>query len=491
MKFVLYTRKSTEQEERQALSIESQLRELRDLAAKEQLEIVASLCEARTAREPGRTVFAEMLDMIEKGKADGILAWHPDRLARNSVDGGKIIYLLDTGRLKALRFPTFWFEPTPQGKFMLQIAFGQSKYYVDNLSENIKRGIRQKLHRGEWSWSAPIGYRNNAHKRNIEPHPENGLIVRKAFELYAAGGYTFAALRNKLTALGLGTRSGKELAVASVQRMLQDPVYHGMMKINGELFPASFTPLIGKALFDEVQEVMRSRGKPRRGREHAFPFTGWLRCAECGCAITAQVQKGHHYYHCTKKKGPCPRKGYLREEKLLDRVKAIVGQLSLPDDWADNILRKLGEEETREQTENRAAVQHFEQAKQNIESKLSGLLDLKLEGVLDTGEYIAKKNQLVSRKAGIEQEIRDATQKQAHWIEPMREMILRSKQAKTLLHTENLSEIPAFLKTAGSNWLLKGAAVRCEAKKGWRVLRQRGRFRTWWVRWDLNPRPIA
>jgi len=256
MKFILYTRKSTEQEERQTLSIEAQLRELREIAAKEQLEIVASLCEARTAREPGRTAFAEMLEMIERGKADGILSWHPDRLARNSVDGGRIIYLLDTGKLKALRFPTFWFEPTPQGKFMLQIAFGQSKYYVDNLSENIKRGIRQKLHRGEWSWSAPLGYRNNARRKNIEPHPENGPILRKAFELYATGSYTLKALRDELTKLGLRTRSGKELAVASVQRMLSDPVYHGVMKINGELFPGSFTSLIGKTLFDKVQEVM-------------------------------------------------------------------------------------------------------------------------------------------------------------------------------------------------------------------------------------------
>jgi DNA invertase Pin-like site-specific DNA recombinase len=91
-----------------------------------------------------------MLAGIENGKAEGILAWHPDRHARNSVDGGRIIYLVDTGKIRELKFSTFWFDPTPQGKFMLNIAFGQSKYYVDNLSENIKRGIRQKLINGIW-----------------------------------------------------------------------------------------------------------------------------------------------------------------------------------------------------------------------------------------------------------------------------------------------------------------------------------------------------
>src|SRR3989338_2568689 len=145
MKYFIYIRKSTDSEERQVMSLESQFSELKEFAAKEKLEIVASFQEAKTAKEPGRKVFAEMLDRICAGEAGEILAWHPDRLARNSIDGGKIIYLLDTGKLLDLKFPTFWFDSTPQGKFMMNIAFGQSKYYIDNLSENIKRGHRAKL----------------------------------------------------------------------------------------------------------------------------------------------------------------------------------------------------------------------------------------------------------------------------------------------------------------------------------------------------------
>ena len=138
-KFLLYARKSTDEPDRQVLSIEAQITELKEFAKKENLEIVDIFIESQTAKEPGRPIFNEMLSQIEKGKADGILAWHPDRLARNSIDGGRIIYLLDIGKIKELKFPTFWFEPTPQGKFMLNIAFGQSKYYIDNLSEIIFR----------------------------------------------------------------------------------------------------------------------------------------------------------------------------------------------------------------------------------------------------------------------------------------------------------------------------------------------------------------
>jgi len=118
-KFFLYARKSTDVEDKQVLSIEAQLTELRAFAKNENLEIVEEFVEKQSAKIPGRPIFGKMLEKIEKGEAQGILAWHADRLARNSVDGGRIIYLLDCGHIQSLKFPTLWFENTPQGKFML------------------------------------------------------------------------------------------------------------------------------------------------------------------------------------------------------------------------------------------------------------------------------------------------------------------------------------------------------------------------------------
>ena len=150
-KYFLYARKSTEDKERQVMSIEAQLAELAEFAKRENIEIVETFIESKSAKKPGREIFNEMMSKVQESKTPvGLLAWHPDRLARNSVDGGQIIYSIDISKIVSLRFPTFWFEPTPQGLFMLQVAFGQSKYYFDNLSENVKRGIRQKLRRGEW-----------------------------------------------------------------------------------------------------------------------------------------------------------------------------------------------------------------------------------------------------------------------------------------------------------------------------------------------------
>ena len=141
IKYFIYCRKSSEEEERQIISIEAQLTELRDFAKSQGLFVIKEYTESKTAKDPGRPVFNQMLEGIEKGTAQGILAWNPDRLARNSIDGGRVIYLVDTQKITSLKFPTHWFEPTPQGKFMLSVAFGQAKYYTDNLPENILKSI--------------------------------------------------------------------------------------------------------------------------------------------------------------------------------------------------------------------------------------------------------------------------------------------------------------------------------------------------------------
>jgi DNA invertase Pin-like site-specific DNA recombinase len=154
----IYARKSTDTEDRQVYSIDHQLRELRELAAKYNIEVVAEFVEHCTAKMPGRPVFNEMLARVKKGEVSCILAWHPDRLARNSVDGGTIMYYIDTGVLTDLKFATFWFEPTPQGMLMLSIAFGMSKYHVDSMSQGIKRAYKRRVQDGFWPRLAPLGY---------------------------------------------------------------------------------------------------------------------------------------------------------------------------------------------------------------------------------------------------------------------------------------------------------------------------------------------
>ncbi len=304
-KYFIYIRKSTDENNRQVLSLEAQEVELKELAKRERLNIVDIFKESQTAKEPGRPLFNKMLSRIEKGEAQGILAWHPDRLARNSIDGGRIIFLIDSGKIQSLKFPTFWFEPTPQGKFMLNIAFGQSKYFVDNLSENTKRGLRQKLRRGEMPGLAPLGYLNDLRIHTMVKDPQRFRFVKKLFELYATSNYSLKDLQKKITSAGLLSRKGNKLSISVIQNILQNPFYYGVFKYNGELYQGIHKSMISKKFFDKCQKVLKDRARPIKRSGKIYAFRGLLKCGECDCSITSEIQREHIYYRCTKKKIPC------------------------------------------------------------------------------------------------------------------------------------------------------------------------------------------
>ena len=498
MKYILYARKSTEEEDRQVLSIEGQLVELQEYAAKEKLEIVASLCEAKTAKEPGRIKFAEMLLLLEKGKADGIISWHPDRLARNSVDGGKIIHFVDRGLIRSLKFPTFWFEATPQGLFMLNIAFGQSKYFVDNLRENVKRGLRQKIRNGVWPGWAPVGYLNNPKTRGVDIDPDKSPKVRKVFELYATGSYPLHSLANWCVKDNLKGNKNNKISISSLQKILQNIFYIGLMKFKGEVFEGTHEPLISKKLFDKCQEVMAKRGKKKDIRKHYFVFLGLLKCASCGCAITAEIQKGHHYYHCTKKKGPCQEKHFLREEALTEQIKSFLQKVSLSSQDTEKVLVELQKDKERAKEEAKTTIQNLKTKLTETEAKLEKLLDAYLGEVISAEDYKARKANLVTQKVELGDKIRDFEQKGLSWLEPAREFVLSLNQAAKLIETENKEEMTTFLKNIGSNHILRNREFVFTPKIEYELVAERSeagfhslQFPQWCRGRDSNPHVLA
>ncbi len=486
-KFFLYARKSTDEADRQVLSIEAQLTEAREFAKKEGLMVAKEFIEKQSAKKPGRHVFNKMLAGIEAGEAQGLLAWHPDRLARNSVDAGKVIHLLDTGKLETLKFPQFWFDKTPQGLFMLNIAFGQSKYYIDNLRQNIKRGLRQKVRKGVYPGKAPLGYLNKLDDHTIIKDPENWRKVKKVFEAYATGKYTLDDLRELALSLGLvSPRSKKKLSNATTQRMLENPFYYGCFEYKGELHEGIHEPIISKQLFDKAQEVMEDRGKPRKDTDYDWAFLGMFTCGECGRSITAEQHTKKsglvfRYYRCTKKGTDCEQK-YIRDKNLIKQLNQICQKVALPDDWLGPVLNKLDKEEKEISQSSASFTQNLEEKIERTNEKLSKVLDLHLDGVLTLEEYKQKKNQLVEKKADLKQKIKDFGRKGNYWLEPMRNFILQAHQAKNIAETENLKKKRSFLQKIGSNWQLKDKIVEFSPQNQWKLVADESgfsKFPTW------------
>jgi len=487
MKYIAYCRKSTDEKDRQVLSIESQVEELKEFARKENLEVVEFVTESKTAKEPGREKFNEVIKRIEKGEIQGILAWHPDRLARNSIDGGRIIYLLDIGKLQDLKFPTFWFENTPQGKFMLSIAFGQSKYYIDNLSENIKRGVRQKLRRGEWPLKAPYGYINDPKLRNINIDPESSRVVKKAFKLFLDG-KTFTEISRHMCSFGIAKKDGKPLKINQIRKMLTNKFYVGIFKYAGEYHEASHKCFISKELFRVAQKRLAEIENPRK-RKHHFPFIGMARCGECGSAITAESHTKYYkrtdrvaiydYYRCTKKLGACYQKGVFRQDDFEKQLRDRVSDVAIPVSWGTkwlNSFEKDRKNETKLASENAIRL---ELEQRGVEGKLNKLLDGYLEEIIDPEVYKQKKNELFEQKLELQEKIALTKEKGSNWIEPFGNFIKSSINCGKIAHVKNNSDELAFVgRNVGSNFFLFNLRLTAEYKKGFDTVKSyRARIR--------------
>jgi DNA invertase Pin-like site-specific DNA recombinase len=478
MRYFIYARKSTDDEDRQILSIEAQLVELRAFAKRENLFVCKELIEAKTAKEPGRPLFNALLSSLEKGEAEGILAWHPDRLARNSVDGGKIIYLLDRGVIKDLKFPTYRLDNNAQGKFMLSIAFGQSKYYIDALSENIRRGIRLKLSKGIWPQWAPIGYLNDHKTRTIILDEGKAPFIKRVFELYSTGNYTLEEIRNKINPLGMTGRKDKPLSISQYQTMLKNPLYYGVFRYKGEVYEGTHQPIITKKIFDRCQEVMRMRGKHKEPQAEKFVLRGLMRCGECGRMITAELQKGHIYYRCTKRLTNCNQK-YVREEELAAQIKSVIQKVSLSDKWTKKIIEELEKDRNASLHSSQAQQQNLEAKVKEMDDKISKLIDIYLESTITLEEYQRKKEDFINEKRKLQESARDFAAGSNSWFEPTRDFVTSLNRAEYAVKEGNLESQKEFLEKIGSNFILKERRLVFSAEGPYRGFLLNAPFPNW------------
>lgn len=387
--YFIYVRKSTDVEDKQVLSVEAQIVELRKFATDNNLKIGGVIIEKKPAKTPGRPKFNKMLKRIEAGETSGILSWHPDRLARNSIDGGQIIYLLDQMRLQSLKFPTFWFENTSQGKFMLSMAFSQSKYYVDNLSENTKRGLRQKVRLGHYPSIAPIGYINDVRTKTIVVDKRRSPLVIEAYELYAEGNKKLQDIADFLKSKGIMTKGKKPSSKDQIKYILTNPFYYGHFRYNGEVHEGKHKPIMEKRLFDKVQAVIMQRGHQTKGSIDPQIFCGLLRCGSCNMYITAEKKTKHQkngntheyvYYRCTRKsKAVKCIEPAVTERALTPQLVDILQGYALPKSWANALTTMLEDDEKKAEQSSGVFIADAQNKIGSLQSKLQRLLNSYLD----------------------------------------------------------------------------------------------------------------
>ena len=345
VRYCLYARKSTESDEKQALSIDSQVKEMLQIAEREELEIVDIRREAHSAKESGqRPVFAEILRDIQVGRYTGVLTWAPDRLSRNAGDLGSLVDLMDQGKLVEIRTYGQYFKNSPNEKFLLMILCSQAKLENDNKSINVKRGLRTRCEMGLWPAPAPVGYVNDKRadrKGHVHVDPERSPIVKKMFEKVAyekwSGKKLFHWLKFELNFKSVTGNKG--LTLSNIYLILQNDFYYGTFEYprkSGLWYKGAHEPIITKELFDLVQQQVKSQVIKTENKE--FAFTKLMECGLCGSGVCAdekfKKQKNGNihryvYYGCTKFKDKNCKCGYISEESLIEQFVALMDRINL------------------------------------------------------------------------------------------------------------------------------------------------------------------
>lgn len=344
LKYCLYARKSTEQDERQALSIDSQIKEMLEMANRDGLNIVEVRKESHSAKASGaRPVFNELITNLRSGKFNAILTWAPDRLSRNAGDLGSLVDLMDQKLLHEIRTHGQKFGNNPNEKFLLMILCSQAKLENDNKSINVKRGLRAKLELGLWPGTPPTGYlseHRTDRKGHILTDPHRAPIIKKMFEKVANEQYSGRDIHNWLKKeLNFKTKGGKHLSLSNIYIILKNTFYYGVVQYpegSGKWYTGKHEPIITKELYDKVQERITRGNIVRVSKE--FSFTKLMTCGLCGSGVSAEekykelkdgTNKIYVYYGCSRSRDLNCKSGYIREEELVEQLAKIIDQIDI------------------------------------------------------------------------------------------------------------------------------------------------------------------
>ncbi len=401
---VIYARVSTKEQQAEGYSIPAQLKAVRAFCELQGLSPVEEFIEAESAGKAGRKRFTEMVVFLSANTHIRVVVAHKlDRLYRNFRDQ---VTLEDLG-VRA-RYVVGDIPDTPQGELLRDVNLSVAKFYVANLSEEVKKGMDEKVSQGGWPHLAPTGYLNDKNTRTLVLDPVNAPLVRFAFERYATGEVSLAMLADELFAKGFRSRSGKRMGSSALHTMLKNPIYCGSIRYKGAEYPGSHEPIITRELFEAAARSFEPNLTGPKVAKHSFALRDYLVCSECGCKITAENQKGHIYYRCTHGKGreACSQRKYTREELLFQQVEEILATIEITPDIVAMLVADSRALDAERRDGGSSEVKRLSQGLMEIDAKASRLLDGYLEGVVPADAYRAKVDELSRERIAFEQRLK-------------------------------------------------------------------------------------
>ncbi|MCK4516291.1 MAG: recombinase family protein, partial [Spirochaetaceae bacterium] len=432
---VLYARVSTKEQEREGFSIPAQCRLLRSYADRRDYQIVREFIDVETAKQSGRTHFTKMIRFLEEHPdVRIILCEKTDRLYRNFKDYVTLDEL-DLTLIFVKEGSVLNKRSRSHEKFIHGIKVLMAKNYIDNLSEETRKGMLEKAEEGEFPAYAPLGYQHDKANKTIEIDKERASIIRKMFEQYATGKFSLRRLEVLAAQRGLTTRKGNRLARSSVANILKNPFYTGDFLWNGKQYQGKHPTIIDKELFQRVQAVSSQRNDTR-ATSHRFAYSGLLKCAHCGCSITAEIKKGRYiYYHCTFDKGACGG-AYVREENLEQQFEAILSEFHFSEtvfDW----MREALHQNQREKAEfHNQAIEALNTRYAKLQNRIDQIYLDKLDGEIEEAFYRRNITEWRSEQAQVREKIACHEKADQNYIEQGIKLLEIARNAAQFYQTQ-------------------------------------------------------
>ena len=494
IKYFIYARKSSEDKSKQVQSIESQIGILREYAKKHDLTVVDILSEEKTGIKPGvRVVFAEMLERIEAKEANGILVWKLDRLARNLLEGGRVIDMLQNGIIQEIRTQEQTHLPS-DNVYSIAIQLCGANQYSRDLSVNVKRGLGDKLKKGWRPGSAPLGYLNtkteNRGENYIIEDPERFPLIRKMWDMMLTGNYTapqILDIANKkwgFLTRPMKRRGSKPMGESTIYRTFSNPFYAGIIEYSGKTYEGNHTKMVTLEEFDKVQILLGRKGKPRP-KTHEFAYTGGcIVCGECGCFCTAIEKwkiikktgdlKKFVYYFCTrgKKDVKCTQNKFIPLEKLEFQIENELEKYTIPEqfrDWAVEIIRESNDKEIHDRTK------IYEMQHQSIiqtQKQLDSLTQMRYRDLIEDEEFIREKTALQGKINRIKEALRDTETRAEKWLELTEKTFNFATYARIAFSKGDLQAKKEILNSFGLNCVLKDKKLFIEAEEWYQKLQK-------------------
>jgi len=432
---VIYARVSSKEQAEEGFSIPAQLKLLRDYAGQSGLAVTQEFVDVETAKTTGRPGFAEMVQFLSRSRntCRTILVEKTDRLYRNLRD----YVTLDELDIE-IHFVKENFilsdDSRSTEKFMHGIKVLMAKNYVDNLSEEASKGMREKAEQGTWPSWAPIGYINVkiGDNRGIAVDPQRADVIREMFEWYAAGDCSLEEVRDRAVAAGLTTRRGRPPAKSTVERVLKNPFYIGRFRWAGRLYEGDHPPLVSIDLFQRVQEAFRKGNHPVREKKRSFAYTGLIKCAHCGCSITAGTHKGKYvYYRCTGARGDC-NTPLIREDRLEELLGELVQRVYIDDETIEWIVATLKQSHRDEKAYHDAQISRLQTEVRKLQGRLDAAYEDKLDGNISEELWRRKSQEWRSHQLELQRTIEAHQSANQLYLDAGVKMLRLSQQAYPL-----------------------------------------------------------